>query len=74
MAFAGPTVNKAVLLQMQDAAASKEEMKVSPHAMQMYENLSYEDTEKKIPIDEDTEKKTPIDVNTAEVQERSDHF
>ena len=45
---AGPSVNKAVLLQMQQATASKE-MKLSAHAMQTYDNLSYEDNEKKTP-------------------------
>lgn len=53
--FLGPGVNKAVLLQLQQAKAkASQELETRTNTRQVYDNLSYEDNE--IKLDPDSEK------------------
>lgn len=70
--LSGPSVNKAVLLQLQQAKAKELEMR--NNMRQVYDNLSYDDNEMKRETQAATNDSRPSKVIENQKEERIDHF
>uniref|UniRef100_A0A4W6FT71 NPC1 like intracellular cholesterol transporter 1 n=1 Tax=Lates calcarifer TaxID=8187 RepID=A0A4W6FT71_LATCA len=72
LSYFGPSVNKAVLLQLQQAKAKELEMR--NNMRQVYDNLSYDDNEMKRETQAATNDSRPSKVIENQKEERIDHF
>lgn len=74
LSYFGPGVNKAVLLQEQQLAKTTEELRMKSHMKQVYDNLSYEENEKKEDQCAPTDASRSSQITEKQLEEKIDHF
>ncbi|KAF7667924.1 hypothetical protein LDENG_00042210 [Lucifuga dentata] len=73
LSYFGPGVNKAVLLQLQQAKAeARQNLELSNHMKQVYDNLSYEDNEIQHNPESKTDSRRPSDIVEKENMEKEE--